>query len=88
MSLSKNGKHIKHEHILSQSKKGKSINLILTFQHKNKLKEIKSIPIIQYDLNGNFIKEWSSTQEAAIFYNIQKGHRSKSSNNFVWKYKN
>lgn len=95
MSLSKKGKPLNHGDILSQSKKGKSINLILTFQHKNKLKEIKSIPIIQYDLNGNFIKEWSSTQEAAIFYNIQKGHicnalngRSKSSNNFVWKYKN
>ena len=80
---------------ISQSKKGKPINLILTSQHKNKLKEIKSIPIIQYDLNGDFIKEWSSTQEAANFYNIQKGHicnalngRSKSSNNFIWKYKN
>ena len=46
-------------------------------------------------MNNNFIKEWSSTQEAATFYNIQKGHicnalngRSKSSNGFIWKYKN
>lgn len=80
---------------ISNSKKGKSINLIVTSQHKNKLKEIKSIPITQYDLQGNFIKEWDSTQEAAFFYNVQKGHicnalngRSKSSKGFIWKYKN
>jgi hypothetical protein len=50
--------------------------------------------IEQYDLKGNFIKEWSTTQEAAYFYNVQKGHicnalkgRSKSSCGFIWKYK-
>ena len=79
---------------ISNSKKGKSINLTLTTIHKNTLKNIHSLPIMQYDLNGNFIKEWSSTQEAASFYNIQKGHicnalngRSKSSNGFIWKKK-
>jgi hypothetical protein len=94
ISLSKIGKSLNHGNKISQSKKGKPTNLILTSQHKNKLKEIKSIPITQYDLSGNLIKEWSSTQEAATFYNIQKGHicnalngRSKSSNNFIWKYK-
>lgn len=95
MSLSKIGKPLNHGDILSKSKKEKSINLTLTPQHKHKLKEIKSIPIIQYDMNNSFIKEWPSTQEAATFYNIQKGHicnalngRSKSSNGFIWKYKN
>ncbi len=94
MSLSRIGKPLNHGNILSQSKKGKSINLTVTSQHKNKLKEIKSIPITQHDLQGNFIKEWDSTQEAASFYNTQKGHicnalngRSKSSNGFIWKKK-
>ena len=93
MSLSKIGKPLNHGNVLRQSKKGKSINLIVTSQHKELLKEIKSISITQYDLQGNFIKEWNSTQEAASFYNIQKGHicnalngRSKSSKGFVWKY--
>jgi hypothetical protein len=79
---------------ISKSKKGKSINCNRTFQHINKLKETKSIPIVQYNLDGNFIKEWLSTQEAANSYNIQKGHicnalngRSKTSNGFIWKYK-
>jgi hypothetical protein len=93
MSLSKIGKPLNHGNILRQSKKGKSINLIVTSQHKELLKEIKSISITQYNLQGNFIKEWNSTQEAASFYNIQKGHicnalngRSKSSKGFIWKY--
>jgi hypothetical protein len=80
---------------ISNSKKGKPINLVVSSSHKNKLKNIHSIPIIQYDINGNFIKEWSSTQEAASFYNTQKGHicnvlngRAKSSNGYKWKYKN
>jgi hypothetical protein len=79
---------------ISNSKKGKPINLTLTATHKNTLKNLHSLPILQYDLNGNFIKEWPSTQEAAVFYNIQKGHicnalngRSKSSNRFIWKKK-
>jgi hypothetical protein len=79
---------------ISKSKKGKRINCNRTLHHKNILKEIKSIPIIQYDINGNFIKEWTSTQEAANSYNIQKRHicnalngRSQTSNGFIWKYK-
>jgi hypothetical protein len=79
---------------ISKSKKGKSINLKLSQNHINKLISIKSIPIIQLNQKGEFIKEWNSTQEAASFYNIYKGSicnalngRSKSSNGFIWKYK-
>ena len=35
---------------------------------KQKVSESNSKPIIQYDLEGNFIKEWSSVTEASIFY--------------------
>lgn len=95
MSLSKIGKPLNHGDKISQSKKGKSINATRTTTHKNILKNLHSIPILQYNMNGDLIKEWSSTQLAATFYNIQKGHicnalngRSKSSNGFIWKYKN
>ena len=62
---------------------------------KQKLKEIKSIPIIQYDLKENFIKEWTSANEAA---NVLGGSQSainqalrgktKTSLKYIWKYKN
>jgi hypothetical protein len=52
------------------------------------------IPIIQYDLTGNFIKEWDSLTSAANELKIYVGcinnclrNRSKSSYGFVWKYK-
>jgi group I intron endonuclease len=52
------------------------------------------IPIIQYDLSGNFIKEWDSLTSAANELKIYVGcinnclrNRSKSSYGFVWKYK-
>lgn len=50
--------------------------------------------IIQYDLNGFFIKEWSSAREASKALNIQyknisavcRGKRNKCGN-FIWKFK-
>ncbi len=51
--------------------------------------------IIQYDLDGNFIKEWKGMKEAARTLNIKppnltatlKG-RQKTCGGFLWKYKN
>jgi hypothetical protein len=34
-------------------------------EKKQKLKNIKSIPILQYDLKGNFIREWNSAKQYA-----------------------
>lgn len=52
-------------------------------------------PIIQYDLEMNFIKEWSSITEAATYLNKQGAAISesctglrKSSYKFIWKFKN
>lgn len=51
-------------------------------------------PILQYDLEGNFIQEWSSGTEAASILNISAGNISsvltgkfQSTNKFVFKYK-
>lgn len=60
-----------------------------------RLSEIKSIPVEQFDLEDNFIKEWQSATKAAKFYNVNpenitrccKG-RYKISAKFKWKYKN
>lgn len=51
----------------------------------------KSKPILQYELNGNFIKKWDSISDAARYYNcansslsscINKKH--KTSHGFMW----
>lgn len=47
--------------------------------------------ILQYDLNGNFIKEWNSINEARDFcggapHKAASG-KQKQSNGFIWKYK-
>jgi group I intron endonuclease len=51
-------------------------------------------PIIQYDLKGNFLKEWNSIKEASIFLCIKKQgicnnlkNRCKAYSGFIWKYK-
>jgi len=75
----------KHKENISKSKKGKSVH---TDESKQKLKDhgkfrdltkmweasIKSTSkgIIQYDVNGNFIKEWPSANKAEYFYTGEK----------------
>ena len=51
-------------------------------------------PIIQFDKNGTFVKEWSSIKEASEILNISSSNitncakgRERSSGGFVWKYK-
>lgn len=55
----------------------------------------KSRPVLQYDLDGNFIKEWNTAVEAANALNLNskyitsacRGHQ-KTYNGMKWKYKN
>jgi group I intron endonuclease len=54
----------------------------------------KRKPIIQYNLDGEFIKEWESLSEAAKFYKIKVSsifanckRRIKTVSGFVWRYK-
>lgn len=49
--------------------------------------------VLQYDLNGNFIKEWNSIEEAARFYDNKGSNISKASKTtnkqvagFQWRY--
>lgn len=68
------------------------------FETINKMKNSNpnKKPINQYDLQGNFIQEWPSINSARDYYQYKtemgiisscKG-RQKSSDGFIWKYKN
>jgi group I intron endonuclease len=46
-----------------------------------RLAEVKSKKVYQYDLEGNFIKEWESTREAARFFNIDSTNISRCCKN-------
>ena len=52
-------------------------------------------PVLQYDLEGNFIKEWSSLKEASYHCNIHQSNISnccrgtqRTCKNYIWKFKN
>ena len=58
-------------------------------------KETHCKPIVQFDLKGNFIKEWKSLTEASRSLNCRIDsisnclkNKSKTSCGFIWKYKN
>ena len=61
----------------------------------NKANGKRKKPVLQYDLQGNFVKEYPSAKEAEIENNIARGHvtkvckdERKSAGGFIWKYKN
>jgi hypothetical protein len=87
------GKPLNQEHVsnlkLGHLKKDKTF-----YKSDIWLKNIKK-PILQYDLKGNFIKEWFSIREASIFLKInessisqQLGGKQKTSGGYIWKFKN
>lgn len=54
---------------------------------------LRKRPILQYSLEGDFVKEWESMMEADLFYNLPRGsiqrscYKSKKCAGFIWKYK-
>jgi hypothetical protein len=108
-SLKGRKKSDQHRENLSKSLKGKSnvknkkpkppgFGENLSRKLKGKTREDISKPILQYDLSGNFIQEFSSIINACIILfndasknpNITKccQGKTKSAYNYVWKYKN
>ena len=62
-------------------------------QNYGTINERLSKPVLQYDLEGNFIKEWKSTMECGR-NGYQQGHiadccrgERKTHKGFIWKYK-
>jgi len=69
----------------TRSKMSSSVPTLKPFLYK---------PILQYDLEGNFIKEWESATTAARFLNKQNGNiveclkgKKKKAYGYIWKYK-
>jgi hypothetical protein len=86
----KHSDEIKQSFKYKNRKKGK-----ITPERNKKIKEKLQKPILQYDLNGNFIKEWISQTEASQVLNINQPsisnclkNRSKTAGRYIWKYKN
>jgi hypothetical protein len=74
----------------------------VTNKHKNQISKANSKKVLQYDFEGNLIKEWSSTMEAERFINNKlDAHwkelgnninaccllKQKSAYGYIWKYK-
>jgi hypothetical protein len=84
---------------ISKSLKGKKrsdeIKLRISNGLKGKVSKTKKI-VMQYDKQGNFIKEYSSVTEAALSLNKKTGaaitevcnNKRKSIFGYIWKYKN
>lgn len=92
-SISNTGKKRSKETRRKQSISGKG--RVVTEETKKKLSLGISKSIIQYDLKGNFIKEWVSLTEASKALNIYTSSisncilgKSKTCNGFIWKFKN
>jgi len=78
---------------ISKGNKGKLIKK----ESIDKINYGKSKPILQYDLEGNFIKEWSSIKEAAInlglknceiVSNLKNRQKRTKTHKFKYKYEN
>ena len=98
------GKTQSSEHILKRSKTrpegtGKKISEKLkgkqhTQEAKQKISQKNSVPIIQLDKMGNFIKEWNSMVEAGRQLGLNRcdisnacNRRQKTAGGFIWEYK-
>lgn len=73
-----------------KEKKGKKQEEIF----RNNIKRMKSKAILQYDLQGNFIKEWDSIREASTELNINEENIgsvvrgiTKTAKKYIWKFK-
>jgi hypothetical protein len=84
-----NKDHYKLDSERNQKIKQKLTNREITWSDKFK------IPILQFDKKENFIKEWSSATDAALFLNKKSSaaiseccnKKRKSIYGFIWKYK-
>ena len=97
MKISHSNRNCKHIEETKQKIRLKALELKRQPSNEAREKAIRKIikPILQYSIEGIFIKEYSSIKEAAISLEIHstgiiysaKGKR-KTSGGYIWKYKN
>lgn len=89
MSDNKKGKDLTWGDKISESKKGKKF----TQEHCNNIKNSTGKKIKQYDIQGNFIREFRNSTEAMEITGIKNDtishclrNKTKSAGGFIWKY--
>lgn len=95
------GKRGKDNHLFGKKRPKEVIDKILNTKKLNgsydKVAKKNNKPIIQYDINGNFIKEWSSIKLASESLGLHSGtigrvcsekHMHKTCGGFKWEFKN
>jgi group I intron endonuclease len=95
MSDAAMGNTSKRGTICSDETKGLISASMMGMKHSDESKKNVSKIVLQYDRNGDFIKEWPSGKEAAKCLKISQGSLSsaalgyrKTCGKFIWKYKN
>jgi hypothetical protein len=95
MSESSKGKSksLETKNKMSDSAKGDNNNY-KRYLTRTGLPHVKSKPVLQYSLDGKFIKEWvnalKASKELNLCYKSINGclrHKQKTSGGFIWKYK-
>jgi group I intron endonuclease len=88
-NITKSKRGCKYPNFKTRKDKGISKNHHIEAVIKSKIK-----PIIQLDLEGNFIKEWKSGKEASRVLNINQANiniicngKGKTYKGFIWKFK-
>ena len=76
---------------IDNDKNHNHINNLQWITNRNNCRKSKNKPILQFDLNGNFIREWECTADVGneVRHNIRhclKG-RTNSAYGYIWKYK-
>jgi len=98
VSISKSGKKHNPIHSMAKSIRQKGIKHNYNYKHtedaKNRISKSEMKCIIQYNLNGNYIKEWESIKEASIVLGICSSSISscclkkiKKAGNYKWTFK-
>jgi len=97
--ISKMGKANKGKRAISHWKgksRGEEFARNMSLARKGKSNPKNAKPILQYDLEGNFIKEWSSIKEANLYLGKNKDSglinecckgKKQTAYKFKWKYK-
>lgn len=91
LKMSKAHKDIKHTQESKEKMSRIHLGKKLSNGHKLAISNGMKKQVLQFDKQGNFIKEWNSVVEATKIYSnvspVLKGKR-KTAGGFIWKYKN
>jgi len=85
------GSGMKHSEERKQQISNFLLGRVISQETRNKINK----PILQYNLEGNFIREWKSATEVKNILGLKNSEitavckgRQKTSYNFIWRYKN